>query len=175
MKRSGVDIHGIRIFPGADIGSGHGLVMRTFRVCLKKAKKPNQPRLRFNLEKLGDPNVACTFQATIGGKFAPLIGLRDEDMDINTMITTYNTVVTAAASEIFGKEIFSRWTEYCSELYNHESCGDNTVLDCSQPPAEDLQPILREDVEIAVASLKRGSLPELIIYHQSLFKLAGIP
>ena len=29
-----------------------------------------------------------------GGKFAPLIGLRDEDMNINTMITTYNTAVT---------------------------------------------------------------------------------
>ena len=28
--------------------------------------------------------------------------------------------------------------------------------DCSQPPQEDLQPILREEVEIAVASLKKG-------------------
>ena len=54
------------------------------------------------------------------------------------------------------KEILSRWTEYCSELYNYESCGDNTVLDCSQPPEEDLQPILREEVEIAVAALKKG-------------------
>ena len=53
-------------------------------------------------------------------------------------------------------EILSRWTEYCSELYNYESCGDNIVLDCSQPPEEDLQPILREEVEIAVASLKKG-------------------
>ena len=44
--------------------------------------------------------MACTFQATIGGKFAPLIGLRDEYMDIDTMITTYNTAVTDAASEI---------------------------------------------------------------------------
>ena len=25
------------------------------------------------------------------------------------------------------KEIFSRWTEYCSEVYNYESCGDNAV------------------------------------------------
>ena len=48
--------------------------------------------------------MACTFQATTGGKFAPLIGLRDEDMDIDIMITTYNTVVTDAASEILGKE-----------------------------------------------------------------------
>ena len=57
------------------------------------------------------------------------------------------------------KEILSRWTEYCSELYNYESCGDNTVLDCSQPPVEDLQPILCEKVEVAVASLKKGKSP----------------
>ena len=54
------------------------------------------------------------------------------------------------------KEILSRWTEYCSELYNHESYGDNAVLDCSQPPDEDLQPILREEIE-SVASLKKGT------------------
>ena len=79
-------------------------MMLTFRVRLKKARKPNQPRLRFDLENLKDPNVACTFQATIGGKFAPLIGLRDNDMGIDIMITTYNTAVTDAASEILGKE-----------------------------------------------------------------------
>ena len=78
--------------------------MMTFRVRLKKARKPNQPRLRFDLEKLRDPDVACTFQATIGGKFAPLIGLSDEDMGIDTMITSYDTGVTDAASEILGKE-----------------------------------------------------------------------
>ena len=76
----------------------------TFQVRLKKMRKPNQPRLRFDLEKLRDPDVACTFQAMIGGKFAPLIGLSDEDMDMDTMITTYNTAVTDAASEILGKE-----------------------------------------------------------------------
>ena len=32
----------------------------------------------------------------------------------------------------------------------------NTALGCSQPPEKDLQPILREEVEIAVASLKNG-------------------
>ena len=42
------------------------------------------------------------------------------------------------------KEILSRWTEYCSELHNYESCGDNAVLDCSQTSEEDLQPILCE-------------------------------
>ena len=67
------------------------------------------------------------------------------------------------------KEILSRWTEYC-----YESCGDNTVLDCSVPPEEDLQPILREEVEIAVASLKKGKSVG-IIYQLNLFKLAGRP
>ena len=47
-------------------------------------------------------------------------------------------------------------TEYCSELYNHETYDDNAVLDCNQPPEEDQQPILREEVEIAVAALKKG-------------------
>ena len=48
--------------------------------------------------------MACTFQATIGGKFALLILDWEEDMDINTIITTYRTAVTDAASEIIGKE-----------------------------------------------------------------------
>ena len=101
--RSGVNIHRARSFPGADIGSDHDLVVMTFRVRLKKARKPKQPRLS-DLEKPRDPDVACTFQATIGGKFAPLIGLRDEDTDIDTMITTYNTAVIDVASEILEKE-----------------------------------------------------------------------
>ena len=222
--------------------------------------------------------MACTFHATLDGTFAPLIGLGDEDMDMDTMIK-YNTAVNDAANEIIGKErrrkkpwvtkdvldlcderrdlkkkryeaerakeyreanrraqkavtktkedwigaqceeietclsknnskrayqlvkdltsekqgrsstiqdksgkclteekvILSRWAEYCSELYNYESCRDNAVLDCSHTPEEDLQPILREEVETAVASLKRGSLPELIIYQHNLFKLARRP
>ena len=52
----------------------------TSRIRLKKARKPNEPSLRFDLEKLRDLDVACTFQAKIGGKFAPLTGMRDEDV-----------------------------------------------------------------------------------------------
>ena len=65
--RSGVNIHRTRSHPGADIGSDHDLVMMTFRVRPKKARKPKQPRLRFDLEKLRETDLACTFQATIGG------------------------------------------------------------------------------------------------------------
>ena len=44
-------------------------------------------------------------QATICGIFPPLIGLADEDMDINAMITTIKTTVTDAVNEILGKEL----------------------------------------------------------------------
>ena len=70
--------------------------------------------------------------------------------------TGRSTIQDKSVKCLLKNEILSRWTEYCSELYNYESCGDNAVLDCSQPPEEDLQPILREEVEIAVASLKKG-------------------
>ena len=82
----------------------------TFQARLKEARKTNQPRLRFDLEKLRDP-VAYTFQATMGGKFASLIGLRDEELDIDTMITTFNTAVTDSAGEILGENVAgSRWS-----------------------------------------------------------------
>ena len=70
----------------------------TFQVHLKTDRKPNQPRLRFDLEKLKDTNVAYTFQATIGGK---IIDLRDDDMDINTTIiyTTDNTAIELPGEE----------------------------------------------------------------------------
>ena len=34
---------------------------------------------------------------------------------------------------------------------NHESYDDNAIMDSSQPHEEDLQPILHEEVTIAVA------------------------
>ena len=54
------------------------------------------------------------------------------------------------------QEILSKWTEYYSELYKCKCCGDNAVLDRSQPLEEDLQAILREEVEVGIASLKKG-------------------
>ena len=45
------------------------------------------------------------------------------------------------------REILNRWTEYCSELYNHKANGDSSVLDCPQIDTEDDHPILRKEVE----------------------------
>ena len=76
----------------------------TFRLRLKKKiSKPKHTRLKFDLEKLKDPNVLETFQAMMGGRFAPLTIMRDEDTDTDSMITTFNTAVTETASEILDK------------------------------------------------------------------------
>ena len=39
----------------------------------------------------------------IGGRFAPLTIMSNEDADINLMITTFNTAVTETASELLGE------------------------------------------------------------------------
>ena len=49
--RSDIKTARTRTFPGADVGSGHGMVM-TFQTYFKNSRKPTQPRIRFGLEKL---------------------------------------------------------------------------------------------------------------------------
>ena len=44
-----------------------------------------------------------TFQAMIGGRFALLTIMSNEDTDIDSMISTFNTAVAETASEILGK------------------------------------------------------------------------
>ena len=75
----------------------------TFRLRLKKISKPKHTRLKFDLKKLKDPNVMETFQAMIGGRFAPLTIMSNKDTDIDSTITTFNTAVIETASEILGK------------------------------------------------------------------------
>ena len=54
------------------------------------------------------------------------------------------------------REILNRWTEYCTEPYNHKANGDPSVLNCPQTDIEDDHPILRKEVAAAVQSLKKG-------------------
>ena len=94
-----------RSFLAADIGCDHDLLVMTFHLRLKRISKPKpkHTRLKFDLEKLKDPNVWETFQAMIGGRKAPLTIMSNEDADVNSMITIFNTAATETASEIIGK------------------------------------------------------------------------
>ena len=79
-----------RSFPGADTGSHYDLLIMTFRLHLKKISKPKHARLKFDFEKLKDANVLEIFQAMIGGRFAPLTIMSNEDTDIDSIITTFS-------------------------------------------------------------------------------------
>ena len=83
--RSGVNIARAEGFQGADIRSDHDLLMMTFHLRLNKISRPKHTRLKFDLEKLKDPNVSETFQALIGGRFAPLTIMSNEDTDLDSM------------------------------------------------------------------------------------------
>ena len=54
------------------------------------------------------------------------------------------------------RELLNRWTEYCTELYNHKANGDPLVLNCPQTDTEDDHPILHREVKEAVQLLKKG-------------------
>ena len=77
--------------------------MMTFHLRLKRISKPKNTRLKFDPEKLKDPNALETFQAFIDRKFAPLTIMNNEDAAMDSMITTFNTAVTETASKILGK------------------------------------------------------------------------
>ena len=101
--RTGVNSARTQTFPGADIGNDHDLLMMTFHLRLKRISKPKHTRLKSDLEKLKDPNVLESFQAMIGSKCAPRTIMNNEDTDMNSMNTTFNTAMSETALEIPGK------------------------------------------------------------------------
>ena len=84
------------------------MVMMTFQTRLKNSRKPTQPRIRFDLEKLNGPTVMGAFQATIGGRHAPLATLIDEDADLDSTVTHFNNAVNDTAAELLGKQRWKR-------------------------------------------------------------------
>ena len=61
------------------------------------------------------------FQAIIGGKFAPLATLVDEDADLDSMVTHFNKTVTDIATELPGKQRRKRAPWVNPEILN--LCG----------------------------------------------------
>ena len=71
------------------------------------------------------------------------------------------------------QDILKRWTKYCSELYTHTTTGDPKVLDVPPPINNDSYPILREEVEAALKSLKEGKSAEVDNIPSELVQAGG--
>ena len=68
----------------------------------------------------------------IGGKFAPLTIINNEDTDLYSMITTFNTAVIETASEILGKHrqnkkpwVTAETLELCDKNFEPEGSEKN--------------------------------------------------
>ena len=55
-----------------------------------------------------------------------------------------------------GEDKTKRWAEYCPELYTFQNKGDPSVLICQEPTEEVEFPIIRQEVESAIKTLKCG-------------------
>ena len=77
-------------------------------------------------------------------------------------LTSVKKGITTTIQDKLGKclteeqQILNRWTEYCSELYSHNTNEDPVVLYCPQTTEEDDYPILRAELEAELKSLKKG-------------------
>ena len=84
---------------------------------------------------------------------APLTGLSNEDMDIDTMITTYNTAVTDAASEIFGKECHRKKPWVTKDVLN--LCDERRDLKKKRYEAEGAKEYREANMSIQKAAKKQ--------------------
>ena len=71
-----------RVFPGADIGSDHDLLIMAMKVKLIRRQRKDHTRLRYDIERLKDTAILDEFRATLGRKFTPLL-LLDNIQDVS--------------------------------------------------------------------------------------------
>ena len=73
----------------------------------KRTKKKNTTEKRnghgMRIKHTSRSNIAGFFQATIGGQFAPLLALENQDTKTDALIRSFNTAVTETANTILGK------------------------------------------------------------------------
>ena len=100
--QSGINGAEIRVFPGADIDSDNELLMMTTILKLRVQEKDQITRIKYDLEKLRDPHVLKDFQATIGGRIAPLLLLQEKSP--NYLAMQFEKSVKEVASKHLGKK-----------------------------------------------------------------------
>ena len=74
--------------------------MMTINLRLQKNQKNKNPRIRFDIEKLQDPNIVAHFKATIGVHFAAFHFL---EPNINNLVNSVGTAMRNTTKEVLGK------------------------------------------------------------------------
>eukprot|EP00794_Sanderia_malayensis_P009660 gene9660-biopygen7980 len=119
---SGINGHRTRSFPGADIGSDHNLVMTTFKLKLKRIKRPPNTRIKYDTNRLKDADVQEKFQIMIGGKFSPLM----EITELQETTDRFTEGMNEVALEVLGKERRKKHAWMTDEIL--DKCDDRRKL-----------------------------------------------
>ena len=77
------------------------------------------------LEKLKDPEVAETFKAMIGGKFAPLALLDADDVNMDDLINKFNVAVTETANETLGKYRHKKQPWVTPDIFHYATSAES--------------------------------------------------
>ncbi|CAM4580653.1 unnamed protein product [Leuciscus chuanchicus] len=99
--------------------------------------------------------------------------------DVETLTAKLSSATTEAAIAILDKaghfltEEKEMWTEYFSKLYNHPDQADSEILVGTSLGKEDYFPILCEEVEAAIRSLKNRKAPGIDNVPTELTKEGG--
>ena len=112
-----------RAFPGAEVGSDHNLVLTSLKLKLKTQRPTKSTRIRFDLDRLKDSNVAEEFRATVGGKFAVLTLLHE---DVDAMADNVRDVLFTSAEEVLGKRRRKKQPWVTSDIL--DMCDERRVL-----------------------------------------------
>ena len=89
-----------RTYSGTDVGSDHDVVLMVMKLKLNKLFHAPNPRIKFDLEKLNDPEIASVFKAEVGGRFA---ALNLVDSSFEELAGDFKEVVLESAEEILGR------------------------------------------------------------------------
>ena len=79
------------------------------------------------------------FQATTGGRSAPLAMLVDEDVDLDSMVTHFNKAVTDTVAELLGKQCRKRKPWVMPEILD--------LCDQRQPDEKEKEPKTTETLK----------------------------
>ena len=139
-----------RSYPGADFGSDHSLVMMNLKIKLRRIRKQKSQRIKYNLDKLQDPEIRSEFSAKVGGKFAPLLLLDD----VEEMTTAFTEATNETTAEVLRKKRNTRKPWIDDRLA--QRCEERQKMKASRYLSEESRVKYREANNRVKAEIRRA-------------------
>ena len=106
-QRWGSSLQDVRVKRGADIGSDHHLVIAKLRVKLVARKRQKNPRVKFDVRKLKQPETKTAFQIALHNRFEAL-QTEDSQKTVHQSWTILKEATVGACEEVLGRPSVNR-------------------------------------------------------------------